>query len=128
MKFCRTCSLNKDESAFARRRDRPAGLQHQCKECKNKINREWKAANRQSCSRRQLIRYRWIVRVTPAWADPIKLALVAEKAKFYGLQQDHVIPLRSKLVCGLHVWENIQLLNAEENLRKGAYSWPDMPC
>jgi hypothetical protein len=32
---------------------------------------------------------------------------------------DHVIPLKSKIVCGLHVWNNLAVIPAVENLRKG---------
>ena len=34
---------------------------------------------------------------------------------------DHVIPLRGKLVSGLHVWNNFAVIPKVENLRKGNY-------
>lgn len=63
----------------------------------------------------------------PPWGDPEKVMTVYAKAKALGLQVDHIVPLTSDLVCGLHVWENLQLLAAAENVRKGNRWWPDCP-
>jgi len=71
----------------------------------------------------QLIRwrkdqYRVAMRqATPAWADTVAIW------RFYnqcpeGHHVDHIVPLRNKYVCGLHVLANLQYLPKSENLRK----------
>ena len=32
---------------------------------------------------------------------------------------DHIIPLKGKEVCGLHIWSNLAVIPKVENLRKG---------
>jgi 5-methylcytosine-specific restriction endonuclease McrA len=63
----------------------------------------------------------------PKWADRRKIKVVYAAARRLGLQVDHIVPLRSNLVCGLHVWENLQLLSGDLNVRKGNREWPDSP-
>lgn len=64
---------------------------------------------------------------TPAWGDKAKMRVVYRKARELGFEVDHIVPLKHPLVCGLHVWHNLQLLARTENRRKNNRFWPDMP-
>lgn len=72
-------------------------------------------------------------KATPDWANPFfiaeayHLAKVREKVCGGKWHVDHIVPLRSKLVCGLHVENNLQVIPASVNQRKSNVSWPDMP-
>jgi hypothetical protein len=60
----------------------------------------------------------------PRWANKHVIAGIYKKCKELSSatgiphQVDHIIPLRGKTVCGLHVESNLQILPASENLRK----------
>ena len=60
----------------------------------------------------------------PAWADRKAIAEIYRKAELLtertGTEHhvDHIDPIHHRLVCGLHVAANLQILTADENRRK----------
>jgi hypothetical protein len=65
------------------------------------------------------------VRATPSWANLKYIELFYKLAKEEAfrtgreVQVDHIVPLNSPIVCGLHCEDNLQLLFKEDNIRKG---------
>ena len=67
-----------------------------------------------------------LLQAIPAWADLDAIGLIYEKRKQISLDTgmvhhvDHIVPLRGKLVCGLHVSWNLRIIPARDNLQKGS--------
>ena len=65
------------------------------------------------------------LQATPIWANHYYIKLFYKGAKIEAqrtdrkVHVDHIIPLKGKNVCGLHVEDNLQLMFAEDNISKG---------
>lgn len=95
--------------------------------------REWKRNNPGKIAANTRARQAAKIRATPAWADLGKVAAFYEAAvlanRALGIEHhvDHIVPLRSKTVCGLHNEFNLQILTAETNVLKNNRTWPGKP-
>lgn len=119
------------EKVLAMQRERKA-LQHVI-EYRAAAVKKWGLNNR---ARKVAASAEWrarLARATPSWADKSAVQRVYQGAVELGrvlgisFHVDHVVPLKSDKVCGLHCEANLQILAADENVRKLNHFWPDMP-
>lgn len=54
----------------------------------------------------------------PPWADKEEILRIYREAYELGMEVDHIVPLNSSTVCGLHIPINLQIISREENLAK----------
>lgn len=115
-----------DKHKYMREREHVKSRARDRKTCWLKENPDINRAN--SSARRALQR-----NAVPSWVDSRAVQLIYSKAiEMSGLLNvrltvDHVVPIKSPYVCGLHVQDNLQLLSFSDNAAKGNRFWPDMP-
>jgi hypothetical protein len=97
------------------------------------VKAAWTANNKAVWNAKTARRTAAKLQAIPRWADLEKIKEFYAAADFLGqvtgewYHVDHIVPLQSKLVCGLHTEQNLQVLPASDNLRKNNRRWPDMP-
>lgn len=128
---CITCSLadqkinrakHHAKTSETNRRWREANYEH-----RSSYYRSWRIENADRVRARNRTRDACRIRATPQWltaSDHAAIAAVYVEARRLedstGVphEVDHVVPLRGKRVCGLHVPWNLRAIPTEENRRK----------
>jgi hypothetical protein len=102
----------------------------------DRINATWREWARNNPD---LVRAHWRQRraamrqATPSWANRFFMAEAYRLAKLRSAMLgqewhvDHIVPLQSDLVCGLHCEANLRVIPAPDNRAKFNTYWPDMP-
>ena len=117
-----------DAIALKWRMDNPERAKESC--------RKWRANNKDivcwHANKRRVNK----IQATPIWAkwefdeffvqEIYHLAKLRNKLTNIVWHVDHIVPLKSKSVCGLHCQNNLQLIPKKTNLQKGNRWWPDM--
>ena len=118
---------NKEEilaKAKQKRENNP--LTEEQKEWRRQYTRAYYQQNKPAYYDYSVRRKRTIAEQTPGWAN--KEAILEIYRQCIDLNKesgcvayhvDHIIPLNGDLVCGLHVETNLQIIEAEMNLKKG---------
>lgn len=144
IKYCRVCAIElvAGETISQRKLNRSDYLCFTCRKAwrknyydtvetlkskeHNKRNRQWKKNNRGYVLHNNNLRRAAKLQRTVSWGNAEAIRKIYEESaalnKKHGAgtyHVDHIIPLQGKYVSGLHVENNLQIIKAEENLRKG---------
>lgn len=150
-RYAEWAANNRDKTRAASKRwnERHPGLAWQRRiakvgrEVENKRSRQWAAANREKA---RAWKARWkkanpeavaaftgkrraaLSNAIPAWANEQAILDIYRECRNHPDHHvDHIVPLVSKIVCGLHCEANLRIIPAVENYSKNNRRWPDMP-
>lgn len=109
-KYCPSCNLVYTKELFFSDTRTITGTSSWCKECYYKNTNVYKKEYQAKRKSENLNRL-------PNWANIEKIKEIYDNCP-EGNHVDHIIPLKGKLVSGLHVENNLQYLPAKENILK----------
>ena len=139
MKTCFKCKQVKPYTAYAKHSTSKDGYYTSCIDCKKSYKKEWYLKNKERLlekasdwSKNNLekkrfyrsIRRATIASSTPKWANLDKIKQIYKCAsdlkKQTGIlyEVDHIVPLKGKNVCGLHIEHNLQIIEMSKNRQK----------
>lgn len=138
-KTCSKCGEAKLVFEFAKHETGKYGVASICKVCRKQYTKQWYYDNKERCaitnalwSKNNLHKKRayrakrraFVLLATPAWANQQAIRRIYAEADFLSkatgikYEVDHIIPLQGKNVCGLHVPNNLQVINMVANRQK----------
>jgi hypothetical protein len=99
-------------------------------EVKKQSVKRWSTENRDKVCAKSAAYRASKINACPPWADLDEIERIYAKARQLteetGIEHhvDHIYPLRSKWLCGLHIPINLQILTGPENRSKSNVRWP----
>ncbi len=115
-------------------RERKSYVKHA--EARSRRHKRWSALNSQLIASYSADRRAARSKSTPRWLGAVhydlivmfyEIAKVLQNTTGKSHHVDHIVPLRGKIVCGLHVPWNLQVIPSTDNLKKSNRYWPHMP-
>jgi hypothetical protein len=130
--YCKECTKAKNTEWKLRNKEKVTAYdkawQQNNKDKKAKNYKNWQVNNRAKVNSYNSYRRALELQATPSWLTEEQLNQIES---FYWLSKvqyeltdtkyhvDHIVPLKGKTVCGLHVPWNLQVIPALENICKG---------
>lgn len=133
--MCKDCESHYNKQYRDQNHELVLGRQKKYRQQNRKMaaasKKKWRQANPHRHTEHEARRRANKLRATPSWSNQsVVNALYKQAADAIAdginLHVDHIVPLQSDIVCGLHCEANLQLLPASDNTSKGNRWWPDM--
>ena len=134
---CKACCSAKSSAWYKANKDRAVAARIAWKTANSEKFKSYantyKRANKGMVNANTAKRHAAKMRAIPQWANKFFIdeiyVLSALRTKVMGFQWhvDHIVPLQSKIVCGLHTEANLRVIPWIENVKKHNRYWPDMP-
>lgn len=133
---------NKDKINSQRRKDYAENPEQRLEWSKNnpekvkEYKKKWKDCNKHNLITGDAARRARMKLATPAYMSEFDKFLINEiydlaskRSSNLGIKfsVDHIVPIMSEIVCGLHAPCNLQIIPFKENIIKSNKFWPDMP-
>ena len=83
-----------------------------------KYHKKWRKNNRGIINAHSSKRRAAKLQAAPSWANKKTIDMIYIIANICNKTVDHIVPLQSSVVCGLHWEANLQLLTQQENSSK----------
>ena len=128
--YCKTCKSLKDKALYEKNKDKKKSQRKQnyieTQDYTRNKQSQYYQQNKELFIRLSADRRANKVKATPLWADSKEIQYYYNIAAYFTelsggfvkYHVDHIVPLKGKNVCGLHVQNNLQVLKAVDNLRK----------
>lgn len=132
---CKDCEAYYKKQYHNQNREMVLGRQKKYRQQNRKTaalsKKKWRQANPHRHTEHEARRRANKLMATPSWSNQLAIKALYKQAadaiaNGVNLHVDHIVPLKSDTVCGLHCEANLQLLPASDNTSKGNRWWPDM--
>lgn len=92
---------------------------------------DYRRENRAALTAAEVRRYATKMQATPSWferevVEAVYAVAAAWRSAGFECNVDHMVPLQSKKVSGLHCLSNLNVMPKVANVTKGNRVWPDM--
>lgn len=129
---CKVCMSMIQKAAYAKKSKEELSKKRRdyYEKNKEKILRNqsiWNKRNQGKVRHYKRVRKQKLKRAKTKWFEKYMVERVYHEAALRGWEVDHVVPLQSEKVCGLHCHDNLQILEKKLNRAKSNSVWPDMP-